>query len=328
MRDTDRPSRPIRDVGVLLLPDFALIAYSCAVEPFRAANIISGRPLYRWRHVSVDGGPVRASNGMHLVPEHRVGEPLAPDLLLVCAGGNPTTFADRATFAWLRQLARAGSIIGGVSGGPYILARAGLLDGYRCAIHWEHVPTAREAFPRIELSDNLFEIDRNRVTCSGGTAPLDLTHALIAREHGRELASDVLDWFIHTNLRPGDGPQRLPARERFAVRHPKLVRVLEAMESALEEPLPAERLAALAGLSVRQLERLFSSHLHRSIGAHYRELRLRRARVLLAQSTLSVLEVAVACGFVSASHFSRAYRARFGRPPSTDQSVRVGLRHG
>ncbi|MFZ9486733.1 MAG: GlxA family transcriptional regulator [Alphaproteobacteria bacterium] len=312
------PPRPIRSVGVLLLPGYSLMSYACSIEPLRAANALSGRPLYAWTHVSLDGKPAQASNGAQVLPDAAVGDRIDPDLLLVCAGGNPTTFDDPRTFAWMRQVARRGAIVGGVSGGTYSLARAGLLRGRRCTIHWEHVPAFVEEFPDIDLTRNLFEIDGDRISCSGGIAALEMMHAIIGAEHGHELASDVVEWFLHTHVRSGDGPQRMAVRDRLSVGDPKLVRVLERMEASLEELCSRRALARIAGVSVRQLERLFKSHLGRTVSAHYKELRLRRARLLIRQSGLPVLEVAVACGFVSASHFSRAYRARFGHPPRTE----------
>jgi transcriptional regulator GlxA family with amidase domain len=321
---TGAETRETRRIGVLLIPDFALLAYAAALEPFRAANRISGRALYSWAHVSPVGGPVQASNGVMIAPDCRVGEAVSFDMLLVCAGGNPALFNDPQTFAWLRRLSRAGTQIAGISGGPFVMARAGLLDGYSCTIHWEHFPAFVEEFPTINLTRRLFEIDRDRLTCSGGTAALDMMFALIERDHGHELAADMIDLFVHTNLREADGPQRVPLRERMSVAHPKLVKVLEAMETHIENPRRREHLATAAKLSVRQLERLFRAHLGRSIASHYMDLRLRRARVLLMQSTMSVIDVAVATGFTSASHFSRAYRKRFGHPPRKDQ--RASLR--
>jgi transcriptional regulator GlxA family with amidase domain len=318
--------RPIRKIGILLVPDFALMSYASAVEPFRAANRLSGRDLYEWRHISTDGEPVRASNGVQIVPDNAVGDMVDFDLLVVCAGGNPAEFRHSPTLAWLRQVARSGTRIAGVSGGPLIVARAGLLEGYRCTIHWEHIPIFVEEFPQHELRRSLFEIDRGRLSCSGGTAALDMMHFLIEEDHGHELASDVVEWFLHTHVRSGDGPQRMPVRERLAVGDPKLVRVLETMDDNLENPVSRSELAELATVSVRQLERLFKAHLGRSIADHYMELRLRRARILLVQSTLSVLEVAMASGFVSASHFSRAYKTRFGRPPRVDRNPMQALR--
>jgi transcriptional regulator GlxA family with amidase domain len=316
------PPRPIRKIGVLLLPGYSLMSYACALEPLRAANILSGKTLYEWTHVSIDGKPAKASNGVQILPDNAVGDPIRPDLLLVCAGGNPAMFDDPRTFGWLRQIARTGAVIGGVSGGTYAIARAGLLRGKRCTIHWEHVPAFVEEFPDADLTRSLFEIDGDRISCSGGIAALDMLHAIIEAEHGHSLASDVVEWFLHTHVRSGDGPQRMAVRERLAVGHPKLVAVLETMENSLEDIVPRETLARRAGVSVRQLERLCKTHLGRTISAHYMELRLCRARLLIRQSALSVLEVAVACGFVSASHFSRSYRARFGHPPRGELQAR------
>jgi transcriptional regulator GlxA family with amidase domain len=309
-------------IAVLLIPDFALIAYASALEPFRAANRISGRELYTWRHVSPDGAPVRASNGIHIVGDDSVGDLIDADLLLVCAGGNPANYKDAKTFRWLRRCARQRIKIVGVSGGSYLLARAGLLDNYRFTIHWEHVPALTEEFPHLDVTGRLYEIDRDRLSCSGGTAALDLMSRLIAIEHGEDLANDVNDWFIHTNVRPGDGPQRAPVRERNAIASPRLVHALETMEANIEQPLSVLELARRAGVTSRQLERLARQYLDRSIAAHYLELRLRRARLLLLQSPLPILEVAIATGFVSSSHFARAFKKRFGFSPRVQRQAR------
>jgi transcriptional regulator GlxA family with amidase domain len=310
-----RLSRRIEKVGILLVPGYALMSYACAMEPLRAANLISGQPLYHWQHFSPDGAPSSASNGVQIVADDGLVRTPDLDLLLVCAGGNPAVFTDSRTFSWLRQLAHAGTIIGGVSGGPYILARAGLLEGRRCTIHWEHVPAFIEEFPGVRLTRNRYEIDGNRISCSGGIAGLEMMHQLIAADHGHVLASEVVEWFLHSDVRTGDMPQRMAIRERMAVRDPKLIKVLETMETSLEDVRSREGLASLAGISVRQLERLFKLHLGRTISEHYAEIRLRHARTLLRQTSLSVLEVAIASGFTNASHFSRSYRKRFGHSP-------------
>lgn len=307
--------RRIRTVGLLLVPGYALMSYACAMEPLRAANLISGQTLYEWRHFSPDGQPSSASNGVQIVADAGLKRTPDLDLLLVCAGGNPALFNDAKTFSWLRQLAHAGTIIGGVSGGAYILARAGILEGRRTTIHWEHVPAFMEEFPGVHLTRSRYEIDGNRISCSGGIAGLDMMHQLIAADHGHELASEVVEWFIHSDVRTGDMPQRMAIRERLSVRDPKLIKVLEKMETSLEDVCSREELAGLAGISVRQLERLFKLHLGRTMSEHYTEIRMRHARTLLRQTSLSVLEVAIASGFTNASHFSRSYRARFGHAP-------------
>jgi transcriptional regulator GlxA family with amidase domain len=310
------PAEKPKTIGFLLVPGFALMSYAAAVEPLRAANHLSGKNLYRWWNAAPGGGQVTASNGLAIIPDVETGDDDAAEIVFVCAGGNPATFADRATFAWLRRLARRGVTIGGISGGPYVLARAGLLDSRRATLHWEHVPSFREAFPEVEVVPSLFELDGNRITCSGGIAALDMMVALIARDHGHELAAAVGDWFLHTHVREGMGPQRMDLRLRLGVTDENLLRVLRAMEANLETPLKRAELAGLAGISLRQLERLFLHHLGRGVHQHYRSLRLDRARHLLRETSLPVLDVALATGFSSASQFSRAYRLTFGEPPS------------
>lgn len=308
-------------VAFLLIPGFALMTYSCAMEPYRAANTLSGQELYRWINISTDGKPVEASNGVAVVPDQGIRAPVTADEIFVCAGGNPTQFHDEATLAWLRAQSRKTKIIGGVAGGPFILARAGLLEGYRCTMHWEYIPAFRESFPRHSVSAMRFEIDRNRYTSAGGTAAFDMMLELIGRRHGRELMGSISEWFLHT--RPGSGrePQRLSLPERYGVTDPHVLAALAHIEGALEEPISRESLASIAGVSTRHLERLFQSRIGCTIGQHLKMQRLERARNLLRQSSLSVLEVAVASGFSSSAHFSRAYRKRYGHPPRVERKL-------
>lgn len=306
-------------VGFLLVPGFALMTYGCAMEPYRAANVLSGRELYRWLHVSPDGKPVVASNGVAVVPDQGIERPLDVDDLFVCAGGNPTLFDDAATLAWLRAHARGGRRVGAVAGGPVVLAQAGLLEGYRCTMHWEYIPGFKETFPRHIVTSTRYEIDRNRCTSAGGAAALEMMTALIAERHGRELAAAVGEWFLHSRIPSSGEPQRMSPQERYGITHPKLLQVLERIEAVPDEFPGRQDLAQAVGLSVRQLERLFRIHLGSTIGQHSLTLRLERARILLRQTPLKVLEVAVATGFVSAAHFSRAYRARFGYSPAKER---------
>ena len=306
-------------VGFLLVPDFALMTYSCAMEPLRAANELSGRELYRWMHVSPDGRPVAASNGVAIVPDQGLETSLDVDDLFVCAGGNPARFDDAPTLAWLRAQSRRGIHIGGISGGPVILARAGLLDGRRCTMHWEYISAFKERFPNHTVTGARYEIDGTCCTCAGGMTAFEMTLALIGRRHGRDLASAISEWFLHTRLGLGWEPQRMSVRDRYGVTNTPLLSVLAHLEAASEEAPSRDSLAEVAGVSVRQLERLFQSKLGCTIGQHMLTLRLERARRLLRQTSLSVLEVAVASGFNSAAHFSRAYRGRFGHPPRVER---------
>jgi transcriptional regulator GlxA family with amidase domain len=304
-----------RLIGLLLVDGFALMSYAALLEPFRAANSLAGETLYAWTHVAVAGASATASNGATLLCERRVGEALDCDLLFVFAGGDPATFADATTFAWLRRVAGRGVALGGVSGGPYLLARAGLLAGRRATVHWEHAAAFREDFPDVALDSGLYVIDRGRMTCAGGTAGLDLALELIETDHGRALADRVGEWFIRTEPRRGEGAQRPGLRERYGVRHAGLLRALETMEARTEDPSPRDALAATAGVSVRQLERLFRVHLGGTIAEVYLRIRLEHAQRLLRTTSLSVTEVAITCGFANSSHFARVFRRKFGVPP-------------
>jgi transcriptional regulator GlxA family with amidase domain len=310
-----------RQIGFLLIPGFSLLSYASAVEPLRAANRLSGRQLYAWVHVSAQGRPVEASSGLAIAPDKKVGDDFPLDMILVCAGGNPALHRNARTLSWLRKLARRGVRIGGVSGGPYILARAGLLDGFRCTIHWEHMAAFREEFPQLDTRRTLYEIDRGRLTCAGGIAGFDMMRAIIAADHGQALAKAVSEWFLQTQLRSGSGPQRLTLRERYGVVNPKLILALQTMEDTTEKPLPRDALARGTGLSIRQLERLFASHLGTTIGDLYLKIRLDRARTLVHETALPLLDIAIACGFANGSHFSRAYRARYGQSPRRDRDA-------
>jgi transcriptional regulator GlxA family with amidase domain len=305
-----------RTLGLLLIDGFALMSYASVIEPYRAANVLAGEELYRWVHVSIDGRPVRASNGASVFADLAVGQPLACDTLFVFAAGDPVSFRDAATFAWLRDLARRGATLAGVSGGPFLLANAGLLDGHRATIHWDHRPAFTEAFAGIAIEPSLYVIDRRRVTCAGGASGLDLAIELIEREQGHALASRVGDWFIHPEARAADQPQRASLRERYGVANDRVLKVLSRMEASVEEPETRAALARIAGVSLRQLERLFVTHVGESLNDCYRRIRLDQAAQLLRKTGLSATSVAIACGFRSSSHFSRAYKARYGISPA------------
>jgi transcriptional regulator GlxA family with amidase domain len=308
-------------IGFLLVPQFSMIAFTAAVEPLRLANRLSGKALYEWVLVSADGLPVQASNGIELKPARSIANADDLDVIMVCSGLDVHTFRDRAVLSWLRRRDRQGADIGAICTGAHLLAVAGLLDGYRCTIHWENLPSFAESFPDIDVSSELFEIDRKRFTCSGGTAALDMMLNVIAMQHGHELAAAVADQFIHERIRDRHDHQRISLPARLGVRHPKLLSVIELMEQNLEEPLSRAQLATSAGLSTRQLERLFRKYLGRSPARYYLELRLNKARLLLLQTNMSVIDVALACGFVSASHFSKCYRDFFGRTPRRERTL-------
>ena len=320
-RTADTPTEVIL---FLLVPDFSMIAFTSAIEPLRIANRLSGKRLYDWRLVSRDGGPVAASNGIAIqvespIPAYDPAAGGAPPTIVLCGGLGSERFQDKEVFAWLRKWDRRGAELGAVCTGAHVLARAGLLDGHRCTIHWENLPGFIEAFPEIQVTSDIYEIDRTRFTCSGGTAALDLMLHRIGERHGDELATKVSEQCIVDRIRGPHDRQRMPLRVRLGVHHPKLIRAVELMEANIEEPLGQEMLARYIGLSRRQLERLFRRHLGRTPAQYYLETRLERARHLLYQTDMPIMSIACATGFVSASHFTTCYRQMFGKTPRAER---------
>jgi transcriptional regulator GlxA family with amidase domain len=276
--------------------------------------------------VSKEGGPVRASNGVLVYTDQSLADvDIRPGsnapMVIVCSGMGAERYRDKELFAWLRRADRSGAVIGAVCSGAFVLARAGLLEGRKCTVHWESLPGFMEDFPEIDVTADLFEVDENRVTCSGGTAALDLMLNLIGREHGQELATKISEQCLLDRIRQPHDHQRMPYRVRLGVHNPKLIAAIEMMESNVEEPLNQEMLARYIGLSRRQLERLFRKHLGRTPAQYYLELRLERARHLLYQTAMPIMNVAFACGFVSASHFSTCYRQMYGKTPRAERLV-------
>lgn len=310
--------------GFYLVPGFALMAFTSVLEPLRAANVISGRPLYRWHMVTKDGRPVAPSAGVALVADAALDTPERLDRIVVCTGGAAHRFDDAKTFAWLRRQARRGVSLGAVADGSFLLARAGLLDGYECAIHWLSHPSFRESFPAVRLSASLYALDRDRFTSAGGTAAFDMMLEVIARDHGAALAMQVSEWFVHDPMRASADRQRLALRVRTGVNDGLLLEAISLMERQVEEPLRIARLATLLGLSQGRLERRFRQHTGLKPQEYYMLVRLRRADALLASSALSIKEIALACGFVSPSHFARRYRRLFRQSPGAARKRATG----
>jgi len=307
----------VQEVGFILIPGFALMCFASAVEPLRAANLLAGREIYRVRVFSPDGPMVAASNGT-LVPAEplpRRGERL--HTVFVVAGGHPAGWDWPSVHMALRGLERDGVRIGGISGGPYLLAQAGLLDGHRFTIHWEHAPAFLEVFAGMGLEQARYIIDGNRLTCGGGVAPLDMMHALIAAHLGADFARRVSDWYLHAHVSSASEPQRASLAERHGSHHPVLLAVMEKMEATIEQPLDRQAMARFAGITPRHLDRLFAGHRGSTFTLEYRKIRLAHARKLLQQSALSISEIAFACGFSTPGHFSRCYRAIYGATPRT-----------
>ncbi len=318
-----------RSIVFFLVPDFTMIAFATALEPLRLANRMLGFEAYRWRLASIDGKPVRASNGVEsavntsLEDERRKmtgGD--RPSMVIVCSGLNIESYSQKSVFAWLREEYNRGVAVGGLCTAAHVLAHAGLLANRRCAIHWENLPGFAERFPKANVFADLFEVDDNVYTCAGGTAALDMMLKLIGDDFDDATVNSVCEQMLTDRVRSPTDRQRLPLRARLGVQNSKVLSIIEMMEANLSEPMSLVQIARHVGLSRRQIERLFQSEMGRSPARYYLEIRLDRARHLLLQSTLPVVEVAVACGFVSASHFSKCYRELYARSPQQERADR------
>ena len=306
----------------LTLPNYSMIAVSNAVEPLRMANSVSGQTAYEWVIASLDGQSVPASNGLALSPTLALADVGRVDIVFVCGGINVREAVSPTLLAALRRLGDQRVSLGGLCTGGYALARAGLLDRYHATIHWENLSALREEFPRVLISDQLFTIDRNRYTCSGGVAPLDLMLNLIETRLGTRISQRVSEQFIVDRIRNDRDRQYVPLRAQVGVSHQSLIKVAELMEAHIERPLSLERIAKETGLSRRQIERLFKRHLNCVPKRYYLEMRLKRARELLLQTAMPIMDITTACGFQSPPHFSKCYRSQFGYPPSVERQTR------
>lgn len=326
---TTKPQVKKRTLVFFLIPEFTLLPFAAAVETLRIANRMLGYKAYDWRLASADGQKVYSSSGIaldvdsslsderrNLSGEHR------PNMVLICSGINVEDFNNRSVFAFLRETYNRGVAVGSLCTGAHILAQAGLLNGRRCAIHWENLPGFAEAFPQAEVYADLYEVDANLYTCAGGTASLDMMLNLIGQDFGETLVNRVCEQQLTDRVRNPQDRQRLPLRARLGVQNNKVLQIIELMESNLAEPLSLVEIAERVGLSRRQIERLFSQEMGRSPARYYLEIRLDRARHLLVQSSMPIVEVAVACGFVSASHFSKCYREIYHRSPQQERADR------
>jgi transcriptional regulator GlxA family with amidase domain len=321
---TTRDSPPQR-IGILLLNQFSVISFSCTVEPLREANWVLKRKVYDWRVYSPDGKPVLASNGLSVNVHGSIDAVDECPMIIVCSSFDPHLSATRKVLSWLRKLARQGTVLGAVETGSWVLARAGLLNGYRATIHWENRASIEEVFPDVILTDNIFEIDRDRYSASGATAAMDMMLHFIRSQHGAAVAASVAEEFIYNRIRGSQAPQRLSTHQKYSLRHPKLRRLTDLLDSQLERRVDVGELARTSGLSSRQVHRLFKTYLSMSPQTYHRKLRLQRARDMLRQTELTVLEIAMASGFSSASDFSRVYRRVFHQSPQEDRAAVYAL---
>ena len=306
---------PPRDFAFVLLPRLTLLAFSAAVEPLRVANQVTRKELYRWYTASADGGPVRCSNGVTILPDFALGEVPESAAAFLCAGVEPARSAARPVLDWLRRQRAHGRSVGSICTGAFALAEAGMLDGRRFTLHWENQPGFAELYPALEPTPKLYEIDGSLMTCGGGSAATDMMLAMIEAEHGRDLAVIVADMCIHARSEDQNTPQKSALSVAIGSRNPHLIAAIQRMQERLEEPLGMTELADGLGISRRQLERLFRKYVGTTPNRFYFEMRIARAHALLSETNMPVTEVAMATGFGSPAQFAARFRKRYGLSP-------------
>lgn len=313
-RPASHPASDTERFTFLLLDGFTHLALAAALEPMRVANASLGRPAYAWRIASISGGPVSCSHGLTVLVDEALC-PLARGETLIVVGGPATARRDEPGLsAALRREAAHGVRLGALCLGIYALARAGLLDGEDCAVHWDLAEGFAEAFPDVHISTGAFALGR-RLTAAGGAVASDLMLHLIAEAHGADLAARVADLLVCNGVRSPRSQQKVSVQSRYGMRNPRLVKVLKSMEANLETPLTAQEIADIAAMSVRQTERLFARYLKTTPMNFYMKMRLEKAHRLLSQTELSVTEIALACGYKSSSHFTKNFRAAYAVTP-------------
>jgi transcriptional regulator GlxA family with amidase domain len=320
MEQTRTFNAPPKRVGFLLMDQFTLISLSSAIDPLRVANLLSGTALYSWHLIGSGERDQVSSDGIRVTLDYTLSDEVDFDLVIVVGGIDIEQSVQRSDLAWLRKQAQKGAQLGALCTGSYALASAGLLNGYQCSAHWDCLTLLTEQFPAIDFNSHLYTIDRDRLTCTGGTVPLHMMLAMIAKRHPQSLVDGVADMLVCERHRSDAEMQVIPMWSRKADMQPKLKEVLQLMEANLEEPITLQELADYVSLSRRQLERLFLKHLHSTPSRYYLKLRLDRARRLLKQTSRSIVEITSMCGFVSTTHFSRCYRKYMGVSPKSDRT--------
>lgn len=349
MQSTGKPLK----YGFVLLPQYSMLAFSSAIETLHMANWISNKELYHFSTISAEydheqqktshfgakHNPKWCSQDMDLSKKKVISgagamvmadyslsdAPTDLDAIFICGASPAMPEENKALQLWLQRLAKKNLALGGICTGSYLLARAGLLSGYRATIHWWNIANLRESFPNTLVSNNLFEVDRDRFTCSGGTASMDMMLFLIGKQHGVKLAGKISEQFVCERIRSNEETQPIPLKVRLGTSQPKLVEAVQLMEANIQEPLSPDDIAYHVGVSRRHLERLFKNNLNNVPSRYYLELRLNHAKQLLMQTDKSIVEVGNECGFSSAPHFSTTYKKFFDVTPREQRKEMLAL---
>jgi len=309
----------VRRFLFVLIEDFSLVAFSNAIEPLRLANRIAKKNVYSWELASEHGEKVTCSNGISIDVKVDIYSAKSPNYVVLCSGENVKNHTNKSLMNWIRKEARKNTTIGAICTGTYILAKAGLLNDCKSTIHWENQDSLKEEFNDLTITESIYAIDKRRFTSAGGTASLDLMLYIISQDFHTGFAKLIADQMIHDSIRTELDKQLPSIPNRIGARNPKILTAIKSMESNIEEPLSPLILATNLGISIRQLERLFQRYFAKSPKRYYMELRLQKARNLLLQTEMNVLQIALACGFSSSSHFSKCYKSAFNVTPHNER---------
>jgi AraC family carnitine catabolism transcriptional activator len=311
---------PVRKVAFLLLPEFSHLGIAAATEPLFIANWLAQRAVFDWKIISVDGQPVRASNGRLVPVDGDLTSAADCKTVFVLASFDPQrSLRERQVVRWLKRIAKFGVEIGGIENGSLVLAEAGLLNGHPVAVHWDNTIGFQEHYPKTRAVTQLYVRSGERITCAGASAILDLMIAWIGWHADTELAGEVAEHLLLGRPRPAETEQRVAPAPAPSSSDAAVVQAQAIMLAQIDEPLSCREIARRIGLSLRQIERRFRAELGCSILQHYRQIRIAKAHQLLQQTDLSVTEVALSCGFSSPEYFCRLYRAYFSCSPSRDR---------
>ena len=306
--------------GFLLAPNFTLVAFASAIETLRMANLTTEQQLYRWSVLTLDDEPVASSAALEIQPTLPFEQARKLDMLFICSGVHVKDAWSPLLGRSLRRLAATNLDLGALCTGTYLLAKSGVLNDHRCTIHWENIGSLREEFPQLKVSDELFEIDRRRYTCAGGTAPLDLMLFLVRRDYNREIAAAISEQFTIDRVRDLGEPQYISVRSQAPGAPDYLNEAVLLMRNNISEPLFVEEIARYLNVSTRQLERAFQQHFHHSPSHYYLRLRLTAARNLLRHTGTTVRGIAIETGFKSLQHFSKCYHEYFKIRPTQERA--------
>ena len=317
--------KKIKKIGFILVDGFSLMSLSSAVEPLRAANHLSGETLFEITFIPASG--TRSSSSVGIISEGKSIEDSGYDfdLVFVTAAGSPITHESPKLLKYIKMLASKRVQLGGISGGSVLLARAGVMTNHSFTVHWDHFDALQEMSSQFLLKRSLYVIDKGRYTCAGGVAPMDMMSALIASQHGRNLAKSVNDWFIYTSVRDANDPQRMGLVEKYSVHHPAVICAIELMQNHISDPLASDQIASLSNIGERQLSRLFQKNLGKKVNKFYTEIRLEHAHALVTQTSMPILEIAISAGYENVQYFSQKFKQVFQYSPAQLRKNKTNL---